>query len=101
MSILNLDALRSASLNREPFDFLVVPSFIAPDALERVNTDYPEIDRPRNYRLDELEFGAAFERFVEEYGSNHISGVAGLWVRELELLCEMLDIEPVVMDGAY
>ena len=66
MSILNLDALRSASLNREPFDFLVVPSFIAPDAVERVNTDYPAIDRPRNYRLDELECGPAFERFVEE-----------------------------------
>jgi L-fucose isomerase len=44
---------------------------------------------------------ADLERFVEEYGSNHISGVAGLWVRELELLCEMLDVEPVVMDGAY
>ena len=66
MSILNLDALRSASLNREPFDFLVVPSFIAPEALERINTDYPAIDRPRNYRLDELECGAGFERFVEE-----------------------------------
>jgi L-fucose isomerase len=44
---------------------------------------------------------ADLERFVEEYGSNHISGVAGLWVRELELLCEMLDVEPVVMDGDF
>jgi L-fucose isomerase len=39
--------------------------------------------------------------FVEEFGSNHISGVAGLWVRELELLCEMLDVEPVVMDSGF
>jgi L-fucose isomerase len=44
---------------------------------------------------------ANLERFIEEFGSNHISGAAGLWVRELELLCEMLDVEPVVMDGDF
>jgi L-fucose isomerase len=41
------------------------------------------------------------DHFVDEFGSNHISGVAGSWVRELEFLCEMLDIEPVVMDGYF
>jgi L-fucose isomerase len=38
---------------------------------------------------------------VDEFGSNHISGVAGRWVKELVQLCEMLDIEPVVMDAAF
>jgi len=38
---------------------------------------------------------------VDEFGSNHISGVAGLWVSELVQLCEMLDIEPVVMDHQF
>jgi L-fucose isomerase len=41
------------------------------------------------------------DHFVDEFGSNHISGVAGSWVRELEFLCEMLDIEPVVMDRYF
>ncbi|QSX07697.1 L-fucose isomerase [Alkalibacter rhizosphaerae] len=36
-----------------------------------------------------------FERFIGEFGSNHISGVAGIWTEELELVCEMLDITPV------
>jgi len=40
-------------------------------------------------------------RFVDEFGSNHISGVAGGWVRELKQLCEMLDVEPVVMDSNF
>lgn len=44
---------------------------------------------------------ADLDHFVDEFGSNHISGVAGSWVRELEILCEMLDIEPVVMDGYF
>ena len=38
---------------------------------------------------------------VDEFGSNHISGVAGIWVRELVQLCGMLDIEPVLMDSGF
>lgn len=34
--------------------------------------------------------------FIEEYGSNHISGVAGIYEEELVEVCKMLDIEPVV-----
>ena len=41
------------------------------------------------------------DRFVGEFGSNHISGVAGSWVRELVTLCGMLDVEPVVMDENF
>ena len=44
---------------------------------------------------------ADLDHLVDEFGSNHISGVAGCWTRELEILCEMLDIEPVVMDGNF
>ena len=38
-----------------------------------------------------------FDRFVEEFGSNHISGVAGTYVDELEQFCRMSNITPVVM----
>ncbi len=41
------------------------------------------------------------EKLCDEFGSNHISGVAGSWVRELVSLCEMLHVEPVVMDGSF
>ncbi len=41
------------------------------------------------------------EHFIDEFGSNHISGVAGDWVRELIALCHMADIEPVVMDQDF
>jgi L-fucose isomerase len=41
------------------------------------------------------------DHLVEEFGSNHVSGVAGHWVKELEQLCPMLGIEPVVMDRNF
>ena len=44
---------------------------------------------------------ADLNRFVDEFGSNHISGVAGDWVRELVALCDMLDIDVVVMDKNF
>jgi L-fucose isomerase len=48
-----------------------------------------------------VEVGVDLTRFIGEFGSNHISGVAGVWVRELVNLCRMLDVEPIVMDENY
>lgn len=41
------------------------------------------------------------ENLVDEFGSNHISGVAGDCVKELVHFCEMSNITPVVMDENY
>lgn len=38
-----------------------------------------------------------FEALINEFGSNHISGVAGDYVEELVHACKLLDIEPVVL----
>ena len=44
---------------------------------------------------------ANLDRFVDEFGSNHISGVAGDWVRELMALCDMLAVDAVLMDRNF
>lgn len=38
-----------------------------------------------------------FEELVSEFGSNHISGVAGDYVKEMEHVCDLLDIQAVVL----
>jgi L-fucose isomerase len=48
-----------------------------------------------------VKIDADLGRFIDEFGSNHISGVGGAWVRELVTLCELLDIEPIVMDENF
>jgi L-fucose isomerase len=40
---------------------------------------------------------ADFDRIIAEYGANHISGVAGSFVAELEQFCGLLDITPIVL----
>lgn len=66
MSLINIDALRAAPLQTDPFDFLVVPGFLSTDAVARVNQDYPAIDTAANHDLENLTYGAAFGSLMEE-----------------------------------
>jgi hypothetical protein len=38
MSLINLEAIRNAELQTDPFDFMVAPGFLSPDVLARVAT---------------------------------------------------------------
>ena len=40
-----------------------------------------------------------FDELIKAFGSNHISGVAGICVDELVHVCHLLDIEPIVLDA--
>ena len=64
-----MDALRTAPLQSDPFDFLVVPGFLGAEALARVNRDYPTIDSAANHALENLSYGSAFEALMEELRS--------------------------------
>lgn len=66
MSSINLDALRAAQLQTDPFDFLVVPGFLDRDTLARVNADYPAIDTAANHALESLACGPAFNDLMRE-----------------------------------
>jgi SM-20-related protein len=47
-------------LARAPFDYLVVPSFLRPEALAAVNRDFPPIEGPSNFTPERLTYGPAF-----------------------------------------
>ena len=66
MSAIDLGAFRATPLEREPFDHLVVPGFLRPDALGAIGADYPEISEAGSYPLSTLEFGPAFAALIEE-----------------------------------
>lgn len=66
MSALDLDALRRTPLKRQPYDYLVVPNFIAPHAFAEVVADYPQIDRPGSFPTSTLGYGARFAALLAE-----------------------------------
>lgn len=66
MKLLDLAAIDAATLNSDPFDFLVVQDCIKADKLATINRDYPAIDRPGNLSLEDIEYGHVFQQFLEE-----------------------------------
>ncbi len=66
MSVLDLDAIDATPLQRDPFDYLVVPGCVRPGDLAPINDDYPAIDRPGNLNPEDTSFGPRFRHFLEE-----------------------------------
>ena len=77
MPLININALRAAQLQTDPFDFLVVPDFLSADTLARVNADYPAIDTAANHALENLTYGAAFEALMDELRSPALAALLG------------------------
>lgn len=77
MSLINLDALRAATLETDPFDFLVVPDFFNAGVLARVNNDYPAIDSAANHSLENLSYGPTFKALLEELQGRELAVCLG------------------------
>ena len=77
MSLINIEALRATQLNTDPFDFLVVPNFIGPEALAQINRDYPAIDTAANHALENLTYGASFDALMEELRGPAVANLLG------------------------
>ncbi len=64
LTILDLDRLRAAPLHRDPFEFVLVESFLDPEHLSALVADFPEIRGHGSFPVDSLEYGPAFARLV-------------------------------------
>jgi hypothetical protein len=64
----SLDYQRFAEtrLERAPFDHLIVPGFLRPQACDALDAGFPEIGRGGSFPADSLDCGPAFAAFVEE-----------------------------------
>jgi SM-20-related protein len=65
MIALDLSRIDLAELQHDPFEYIVIQSFIDPESLDAINRDFPPIDSPRNIALEELEYGGAFGSLVD------------------------------------
>ncbi|TCT13688.1 2-oxoglutarate-Fe(II)-dependent oxygenase superfamily protein [Tepidamorphus gemmatus] len=66
MSLLDYDALRATELQREPYDWLIVPDFIRPDAFESIVADYPRVPGPGSHPPSELDIRGRFAELMAE-----------------------------------
>ena len=66
----DLAAFRATPLSKEPFEYLVVPRFIRPDALAPINGDYPKISERGSFPAAQVAFGPAFQALLDDLESD-------------------------------
>ncbi len=65
-SLIDLAALEAAPVKQDPFPYLVLPSFIRPEAVNGVEADYPRVDKPGSFPLPILNYGPQFKKLIDE-----------------------------------
>lgn len=66
MSLLDLDALRRTPLKTAPYEYLVVPGFVAGEALARTIRDFPRVAATGSLPLSELDVRGDFAGLIAE-----------------------------------
>ncbi len=66
MSLLDYDALRATELQREPYDWLIVPDFVRSEAFESIVSDYPRVPGPGSHPPSELDIHGRFAELMAE-----------------------------------
>lgn len=64
--VVDLDALRRAQVQHDPFPFLTVPNFIRTEAFDMVSSGFPVIAHPGSFPLITLSFGDGFSALAED-----------------------------------
>ena len=66
MTFCDFGALDQTPLQRDPFEFIVVPDFIKSELFAAVVADYPEVPGPGSHPPAELDIHGAFAALMEE-----------------------------------
>ena len=66
MAHLNIPALRAAKIQTKPFEYVIVPNFLAGESVKRVNATYPIIEKGGSYPVESLNESMAIKEVISE-----------------------------------
>ena len=69
MTHLNLEKLRSAKVETSPYPYTIVPGFLSPETVARVNATYPDIKAGGSFPIESLDAGMAIKEVIDELDS--------------------------------
>ena len=70
MDFFDWESFRATPLNGDPYEHVIVNAFVKPEALRKINADYPLIEDTGSFPVEGLEFGPGFEQMVEALESD-------------------------------
>jgi SM-20-related protein len=74
---LDLERFEQTLLNREPFEYLVVPEFVKPQEREAISDDYPKVDKAGSFPLSEVTFGPKFKELTDDLNGSEFRAAVG------------------------
>jgi hypothetical protein len=93
VGVLDLDRLRAAPLERDPFDFVVVEEFVRAEALPAILADFPLVSGAGSFPVELLDYGAAFAGLVAELNEPALGrAVANKFALDLDARPTMLTV---------
>jgi SM-20-related protein len=66
MAHLDLAKLKSAKVEAEPYHYTIVPGFLSPASVARINATYPRIEKGGSYPIESLDAGMAIKDVIDE-----------------------------------
>jgi SM-20-related protein len=66
MGYLDIEALKATPVAHDPFDHLILPGFVRAEAREAIAADYPAIDKPGSFALEDVEVKGAVAALIDE-----------------------------------
>lgn len=77
LSPLNLRAFAATPLQRDPFDYVMLPGFLRTERLSEIARDFPAINDGGSFPADSLKCGPAFLQLLEELQGPDVSTAFG------------------------
>lgn len=65
MTRIEMERLRETPLKTDPYDYVTVENFVPVETLETIAEDFPNLDLPGSFPVEELEYGPRFGDLLE------------------------------------
>src|SRR4051794_16433397 len=65
-SLINLDVIRNAPTNSEPYPHFMASGFLRQDAIEDLRRDFPAIEKPGFLTVEEVDLRGSFKQLIDE-----------------------------------
>jgi SM-20-related protein len=66
MAHLNIAKLRAATVESEPYNYVIVPGFLPTETVHRINATYPKIQKGGSYPIESLDANMAIKDVIDE-----------------------------------
>lgn len=77
MAHLAMDKLEAAKIETSPFMYTIVPGFLPPETVSRINATYPRIEKGGSYPIESLDASMAIKEVIDELdGAQFESAIA-------------------------